>query len=88
MAEDIIPPGYCMKCKAKREIQDPVALYNKAGAPATRGHCAVCGTTVYRTGRTAAHADIRIHDREPCLAPSPFGLELSDRWATRLGDLI
>jgi len=36
----------------------------------------------------AAHADIRIDDREPCLAPSPFGLELSDRWAIRLGDLI
>ncbi len=44
-----------MKCKTKREIENPEATFNKAGAPVTRGTCPVCGTNMYRTGRTEAH---------------------------------
>jgi len=47
--------AYCMKCKTKREIQDPQAGFNKASAPVTKGTCAVCGTTLYRIGMTPAH---------------------------------
>ncbi len=47
--------AYCVKCREKREIQDPVADFNKAGAPVTKGTCPVCGTQLYRTGRTEAH---------------------------------
>ena len=47
--------AYCMKCKTKREIVTPQASFNAAGAPVTRGTCGVCGTTLYRIGRTAAH---------------------------------
>ena len=47
--------AYCMKCKTKREIVNPQALFNASGAPVTRGTCGVCGTTLYRTGRTSAH---------------------------------
>ena len=47
--------AYCMKCKTKREIVNPQASFNAAGAPVTRGTCGVCGTTVYRIGRTEAH---------------------------------
>jgi DNA topoisomerase-1 len=47
--------AYCMKCKTKREIIDPQASFNAAGAPVTRGTCGVCGTILYRIGRTAAH---------------------------------
>ncbi len=47
--------AYCVKCREKREIKDPIAEYNKAGAPVTRGTCSVCGTKVYRMGRTDAH---------------------------------
>ena len=47
--------AYCMKCKTKREIVDPQASFNAAGAPVTRGTCGVCGTTLYRIGRTEAH---------------------------------
>jgi DNA topoisomerase I len=47
--------AYCMKCKTKREIVDPTALFNAAGAPVTRGTCGICGTTLYRIGKTAAH---------------------------------
>src|SRR5512140_1418108 len=47
--------AYCMKCKTKREIVDPQASFNAAGAPVTRGTCGVCGTTLYRIGKTPAH---------------------------------
>ena len=47
--------AYCMKCKTKREIVNPIASFNAAGAPVTRGTCGVCGTTLYRIGRTEAH---------------------------------
>ncbi len=47
--------AYCMKCKTKREIVDPQASFNAAGAPVTRGTCGTCGTTLYRTGKTPAH---------------------------------
>ncbi len=50
--------AYCVKCREKREIKDPVAEYNAAGAPVTKGTCSVCGTKVYRMGRTEAHEGI------------------------------
>ncbi|MCY3832139.1 MAG: type I DNA topoisomerase [Chloroflexi bacterium] len=50
--------AYCFKCRTKRDIRDPQAIYNKAGAPATRGQCPECGTSMYRTGATAAHEGV------------------------------
>lgn len=47
--------AYCMKCKTKREINDPVAAFNSAGAPITKGTCGTCGTKLFRIGRTDAH---------------------------------
>src|SRR5512136_156068 len=47
-----------MKCKTKREIVNPQASFNAAGAPITRGTCGVCGTTLYRIGKTEAHKDL------------------------------
>ena len=47
--------AYCMKCKTKREIKDPVASFNAKGSPITTGTCSVCGTKLYRMGRTPAH---------------------------------
>ena len=50
--------AYCMKCKTKREMTEPAAGFNKAGAPVTRGKCPVCGTAMFRTGKTDAHAGL------------------------------
>jgi len=47
--------AYCMKCKTKREIKDPVAAFNAKGSPVTLGTCPVCGTKLYRMGKTPAH---------------------------------
>ena len=47
--------AYCVRCKAKREIAQGQAIFTASGTPATKGACPVCGTTVVRMGRTAAH---------------------------------
>ena len=43
--------GYCVKCKAKREIQNPTAGFNKRGSAVVFGTCPECGTKIYRIGR-------------------------------------
>jgi DNA topoisomerase I len=50
--------AYCMKCKTKREMLEATAAFNAAAAPVTRGKCPVCGTAMYRTGRTEAHTGL------------------------------
>jgi DNA topoisomerase I len=47
--------AYCMKCKTKREIQNPEATFNAKASPVTIGTCPVCGTKLYRMGKTPAH---------------------------------
>lgn len=42
--------AYCVKCKAKREIQDARVITMKNGRPATQGVCPVCSTRVFRIG--------------------------------------
>jgi len=44
-----------MKCKTKREMKAPAASFNAKGSPVTIGICSVCGTKLYRMGRTEAH---------------------------------
>lgn len=55
--EDFVE-AYCMKCKTKREMKDPQAGFNANGSPVTVGACPECGTKLYRTGRTEAHASL------------------------------
>ncbi|MCK5793589.1 MAG: type I DNA topoisomerase [Anaerolineales bacterium] len=44
-----------MKCKEKREMGSAEAVFTKTGTPATRGVCSVCGTKMFRMGKTEAH---------------------------------
>jgi len=50
--------AYCVKCKTKRELSEPQAVFTASGTPATRGKCPVCGTTLFRMGQTEAHAGL------------------------------
>ena len=50
--------AYCVKCRTKRDIVDPQPVYTSRGTPATKGTCPVCGTTLFRPGRTEAHAGL------------------------------
>ena len=44
--------AYCFKCRTKREISSPQAVVLKNGRPATKGTCPVCGTQLFRIGKT------------------------------------
>lgn len=43
--------GFCVKCKATREIKDPANVTLKNGKPAIKGKCSVCGTTIVVIGK-------------------------------------
>ncbi len=58
--------AYCVKCKEKQQMKEPQAVFTKKGTPATRGKCEVCGTTLFRMGRTAEHEGMT----PPKLAPT------------------
>ena len=47
--------AYCVKCRTKREIAGPQAVFTATGTPATKGTCPVCGTGLFRMGATEAH---------------------------------
>jgi DNA topoisomerase-1 len=47
--------AYCVKCKEKREMTQPQAVYTANGTPGTSGICPVCGTKMFKMGRTPAH---------------------------------
>jgi DNA topoisomerase-1 len=64
--------AFCMKCKTKREIVDPQPSFNAAGAAITRGTCGVCGTALYRIGKTPAHE----------------GMVKPEKYANRSGKLV
>lgn len=40
--------AYCVKCKAKRDIQNEEKVTLKNGKPAVKGTCSVCGTNLTR----------------------------------------
>jgi DNA-directed RNA polymerase subunit RPC12/RpoP len=44
--------GYCVKCKAKKEIVEPQDITMKNGRPATQGTCPDCGTKIFKIGKS------------------------------------
>jgi DNA topoisomerase-1 len=50
--------AYCVKCKEKREMDQPEAVYTANGTPGTRGQCSVCATKMFKMGRTEAHENV------------------------------
>lgn len=56
--------AYCVKCKTKREIKNPQPTFTDNGMPATRGTCPVCGTSMYRMGRTPAHEGMQAPEKK------------------------
>lgn len=61
--------AYCVKCKEKREMNQPEAVYTATGTPGTSGICPVCGTKMFKMGRTPAHEGVP----KPALTMSPNG---------------
>ena len=48
--------GYCVKCKAKKEIVDAVEELMKNGRKAIKGKCPTCGVVMFKIlgGKVAA----------------------------------
>jgi len=44
--------AYCVKCRAKKEMKEPKGITMKNGRPATQGVCPVCGTKMFRIGKS------------------------------------
>jgi uncharacterized Zn finger protein (UPF0148 family) len=40
--------GYCVKCKAKKEIADGIEETMKNGRKAIKGKCPTCGTVMFK----------------------------------------
>lgn len=64
--------AYCVKCKEKRPIKDAKPVFTGSGTPATQGVCAVCGTKMYRMGKTEAHEKLSTVETE-ALKPKRSG---------------
>ena len=43
-----MPEGYCVKCKAKKEISNGVEEIMKNGRRAIKGKCPTCGTVMFK----------------------------------------
>jgi len=57
--------AYCVKCKTKREMQNPQPLFNAKGIAYSQGICGICGTKLTRWGATELHAAV---DRDATIA--------------------
>ncbi|GAI23086.1 unnamed protein product [marine sediment metagenome] len=44
--------AYCVKCRAKREMKDARSITMKNGKTAIREVCPVCGTEMFRIGKS------------------------------------
>ncbi len=44
----LMPEGYCVKCKAKKEISNAVEETMKNGRKAIKGKCPTCGTVMFK----------------------------------------
>ena len=47
---DIVVQGYCVHCRSRRIIQGAIQVCNRRGGRDLKGHCAVCGKSIYRLG--------------------------------------
>ncbi len=63
-----MPEGYCVKCKAKKEIVDGVEETMKNGRKAIKGKCPTCGTVMFKIlgGKASASAE----DPQPAKPPT------------------
>jgi Zn finger protein HypA/HybF involved in hydrogenase expression len=45
---NFMPEGYCVKCKAKKEIAEAVEETMKTGRKAIKGKCPTCGVVMFK----------------------------------------
>ena len=42
--------GYCVHCRSHRPMQGAIQVCNRRGGRDLKGHCGVCGKSMYRLG--------------------------------------
>ena len=58
--------GYCVKCKAKKEISNGVEETMKNGRKAIKGKCPTCGTVMFKIlGKPATSAPASANPNPP-----------------------
>jgi Zn finger protein HypA/HybF involved in hydrogenase expression len=66
-----MPEGYCVKCKAKKEIVDAMEVTTKNGRKAIKGKCPTCGTVMYKIlGGKATPSASAAASTEPSVPPA------------------
>jgi hypothetical protein len=70
--DESIVEAYCMSCRQTTPMDDPEPIWTRLGTPGTRGTCSVCGTVVFRMGKTPAHDALRRPERVQ-VADTPHG---------------
>ena len=63
--------GYCVKCKAKKDIADGVEEVMKNGRRAIKGKCPVCGTVMFKILGGKALVAVPAAPATPAPAPTP-----------------
>ena len=66
-----MPEGYCVKCKAKKEIANGVEETMKNGRKAIKGKCPTCGTVMFKILGGKATAPAPVAPSEPAPTPTP-----------------
>jgi uncharacterized Zn finger protein (UPF0148 family) len=65
-----MPEGYCVKCKAKKEIAEAVEETMKNGRKAIKGKCPTCGVVMFKIlGGKAAVAPAHAAAAAPASVP-------------------
>ena len=62
-----MPEGYCVKCKAKKEIVGGVEETMKNGRKAIKGKCPTCGTVMFKIlgGKAASTVSAETEPTKP-----------------------
>jgi hypothetical protein len=68
-----MPEGYCVKCKAKKEIVGAVEETMKNGRKAIKGKCPTCGTVMFKI--LGGKATVTVDTPPASAAPAPAASE-------------
>ena len=49
-AADMVVIGYCVHCRTRRQMDGAIQVCNRRGGRDLKGHCNVCGKSMYRLG--------------------------------------
>jgi len=72
-----MPEGYCVKCKAKKEIADAVEELMKNGRKAIKGKCPTCGVVMFKIlgGKASGESSGKEKDSKAAVPTAGAGTE-------------